>query len=205
MADLDKLPVDPLLNDTIVAFESHERLSLETRAAIAHTAVILVDEALSDLSDLGKLRHQDKIDWDGLRTTQWLPVRWKLVATKGFVENWAVAVVGVAHGLAQEGWEGPACVGEELALHAVCEYALTLPDFYDLDGDKLQEGIDLFTDMAFQDTDFQYLFEPATDGIDESEIGERLGLTSLNFADTFRPFQNRIGHPFHVAEFDGTQ
>ena len=83
--------------------------------------------------------------------------------------------------------------------------ALTLPDFFDLDGDKLQEEIYLFTDMVFQDTDFQYLFEPATDGIDESEIGERLGFTSLNFADTFRPFQNRIGHPFHVAEFDDTQ
>src|SRR2546430_8433871 len=172
MADRDKLPVHSLLSDTVVAFEARDHLSPDTRAAVAHAAVTLVDEVLDDLGQLGQLRNTDRVDWDALSTTTWLPDKWKLATTKPFFQDWAVALISVAHGLAQIGWDGPACVGEELALHAICEYARTLPDLFDLDSEQLEQDIDLLTEMAFQDTDFEFLFEPAADGIDESsEIG----------------------------------
>lgn len=40
----------------------------------------------------------------------------------------------------------------------------------------------------FEDTDFEVLFEPACDGIDQSRVGKAAGMTSLAFQDWFKPF-----------------
>ena len=52
-------------------------------------------------------------------------------------------------------------------------------------------------DLLFEDTDFEYLFIPARDGIEEGEVGRHLGMGSLAFEDWFKPFGGGSRGPVH--------
>jgi len=88
-----------------------------------------------------------------------------------------------------------ACVAEELALYAIINQAQV-----DLDLRGLEADLDAVYEEAFQDTDFEFLFDPKFDGIEESEMDEFSGMTNLRFEDWFTPFANvPYVHPY-VAE-----
>lgn len=184
------------LAGTIVAFDSMEQLSRGTRAAVASEAIKLVSEAFVDLADIAV---NGGPDWEELHSTNWLPQQWRLVVTAEFFQKLAVAVVNVTNGLTEVDWEGPSCLGEELVLRALCERVLGAPEHYGIEDAQLQAEIDGFTDSAFQDADHEYLFDPASDGIDESEVGDVLGMTPLGYDAVWRPFNNRNGHPFFAV------
>ncbi len=58
----------------------------------------------------------------------------------------------------------------------------------DLDGIEADFGA--FEDAIYQDMDFEYLYEPEADGIEDSELGAELGIGNLRFSDWFKPFIN---------------
>ena len=101
----------------------------------------------------------------------------------------------------------PACVAEELCLHAIIQEAKTLledgSDVVDATPDERRVAaleLEELYDFAFDDTDFLDMFDPAMDGIDTSQVGQMMGLTSLTVDDLFRPFlgEDRRGtvHPY---------
>lgn len=78
-----------------------------------------------------------------------------------------------------------ACTAEELALHILIEQASAL-----LEIDGIEADFVPFEDVVYQDVDFEYLYEPETDGIEDSERGTELGIANLRFSEWFKPFLN---------------
>jgi hypothetical protein len=88
-----------------------------------------------------------------------------------------------------------ACVGEELALHALIERAESMlnPGIADADFSALYEA-------AFEDEDFVLLFDPQWDGIENAEAGARLGVANLRPDAWFAPFRDEFSvHPYSLT------
>lgn len=69
----------------------------------------------------------------------------------------------------------------------------------ELEGASDQDDLETFIDAYFEDLDFEFLYDNAYDGIDETEVAEKLGISSLAFDDWFQPFSDepeRIPHPY---------
>ncbi len=93
--------------------------------------------------------------------------------------------------LGQDRWLLPACRAEELALDAIVQEAeQQLGRGRARRGDPSWSEDDLggFTDAAQWDTDFAFMFDPATADMDRSPAGHLHGVGSFDPADAFRPF-----------------
>ncbi|GAC1402015.1 MAG: hypothetical protein NVS4B1_19450 [Ktedonobacteraceae bacterium] len=65
--------------------------------------------------------------------------------------------------------------------------------------DEVENTLDDFIDTYFEDTDFLYLFENSHDGIEETQVGQVMGIPPLAFDHWFVPFSDessRIVHPY---------
>jgi hypothetical protein len=82
---------------------------------------------------------------------------------------------------------------EEIMFYNAIEMAKELADQEMID----MELFDTYTAYTFQDMDFLFLYEYKYDGIETTEIGEQLGITSLAVSDWFKSFNNakRKSHP----------
>jgi hypothetical protein len=85
-----------------------------------------------------------------------------------------------------------ACVGEELALHALIQRAAAI-----LDDKGTEADFDLLRETAFEVEDYALLFDPQRDGIEDSEHVQRLGMANVRYDDWFMPFcdQDPV-HPY---------
>jgi hypothetical protein len=89
-------------------------------------------------------------------------------------------------------------VAEELAAFAIINQAKANIE-EEADGEAITDSLERFVDTYFEDLDFEFLFDNAYDGIDESETGQQLGISSLALDDWFKPFSEdptRIAHPY---------
>jgi hypothetical protein len=62
-----------------------------------------------------------------------------------------------------------------------------------------KNAFDTCIDLYFEDTDIAFLFDDRSDGLDETEVAQMLGLSSLAIADWFLPFSDapsRVVHPY---------
>ena len=117
---------------------------------------------------------------------------------EGFLRMWFVTVLTVGYKLAQTQPPVPllSCTAEELALRALIQEATEL---------LAQEGVEpdfgLFEDEAFQDAGHEFLFQPETDGIEESAEGAQLGISPLRFDEWLVRFDNAESevHPYCSA------
>lgn len=89
-------------------------------------------------------------------------------------------------------------LAEELAAWAIINQAKSVVE--EDEGEAAEENaFDIFIDGYFEDTDFLYLFDATYDGIDEAEVAQVLGMSSLAFHDWFLPFSDepsRMAHPY---------
>ena len=86
-------------------------------------------------------------------------------------------------------------MAEELAAWAIINQAKALTE-EDEDGEAIEKVLEKFIDVYFE-----FLFDNAYDGIDESEAVQELGMSSLAFNDWFKPFSDepsRIAHPYVI-------
>ena len=124
-----------------------------------------------------------------------LPSRYLPRYTPLFAKQFLVCVTTVAWKLRAPGAHRLACRAEELALGALIRAAEGI-----LSEGGGQADFDLFADTAFEDLDFELLFSPALDGIDESQTGRYLGVGSLRFEEWFSPFRgDEPVHPYVEA------
>ena len=146
-----------------------ELLPLNHREALHDAAIVFIDEFF--------VEHQT----DGpVARTRWvddLPARYKTRYDWLFGQRFLACFTVLTWKLAQSHPPAPLldCVAEELAMHTLIERAKVS---LELNG-ATDIRFDGFETEVFQDSDFKFLFDEAMDGIDEGEIGDKLGMTDL--------------------------
>jgi len=76
-------------------------------------------------------------------------------------------------------------------LHILIERASAILEMDDIDAD-----FGAFEDAIYQDLDFEFLYEPELDGIEDGKLGAELGTGNLRFSEWFKPFIN-ASMPIH--------
>lgn len=170
---------------------SHERQALQT------SCDILIDSIFDDLQDVKK--PEDVAD---TILGMYLPERYLYKYTPIFLKKFGVCLITVAWKLAQPKRLALSSLAEELAAWIIIQEAKReLEDESDV---KVKNPFDAFIDDFFEDTDFEFLYEDRYDGIEETELAQVMGISSLAFKDWFVPFSDepsRTPHPY-VVEHD---
>ena len=153
-----------------------ENVLPESHREALHQAVsMLVDDFL------GTTEHKDSL------LISFLPPRYVPRYNELFSKMFFAVFMSVAYQLAQASPPVPtlSCIAEELACHALISEAEVL---------LKEQGVDpefgIFEDEIFQDADYEYLFSGELDGIEDSDMGDRLGIGHLHFDEWFEPFLN---------------
>src|SRR5207248_2068100 len=117
-----------------------------------------------------------------------LPPAWQIGLDETFLAGMANAMTFVTKGLTDADWEGPANTAEELCLKAILDHASeVIPEVWKIeDRARLKADVMDLREIGFQDIDHEFLFEPETDGIDQSDLGAQMGMQSLSRRDAFR-------------------
>ncbi|MBX3465454.1 MAG: hypothetical protein KF878_00980 [Planctomycetes bacterium] len=86
-----------------------------------------------------------------------------------------------------------ACTAEELALRAIIQRAEEVLE------EQEAEPVDFsyLVDMAYEDTDFEMLFDPSLDGIEDSPSGKYMRIVNLKLKEWFLPFNPERGDVVH--------
>jgi hypothetical protein len=123
----------------------------------------------------------------------YLPPAWQIGLDDNFMSGMVEAMTSVTTGLTQVEWEGPANTAEELCLKAILDHASeVIPVLWKIaDKRRLENDVMDLREIGFQDIDHEFLFEPAMDGIDTSDLGAQMGMQSLVRRDAFKRFANR--------------
>ena len=171
------------------------------REALAAATDVLIDHYLENLADA----QTGTWDFQQFYIADFLPRRYAHEYSPKFARQFFFCLSTIAWKLNQPHFLQPACIGEELALWALIQQAESIleekgeePDLGDL------------VDAAFEDTDVQNLYSGERDGIDETEVGQYMGMTSLSFKDWFVPFRESSVddlsevHPCAQVDGDGT-
>jgi hypothetical protein len=95
----------------------------------------------------------------------------------------------------------PSCTAEELALHILIEQAKN-----QLRAEAIESDFSLFVSLAFQDLDFEVLYDMAMDGIEDTTVGTELAYDNLPFDNWFEPFLNATMpiHPYAAEDATGS-
>jgi hypothetical protein len=113
--------------------------------------------------------------------------------TPQIVERMIEAVDRGADKLAQYPDTYLASTAEELAAHALIAEARasleTSDEFTDDQTARATRELDDLHELAFEDHDVLFLFDPRFDGIEGGEIADQMGLANLHARDWFTPFR----------------
>lgn len=168
-----------------------ETLTAEVRVGLAEASSFLIDQWLDDLENL-TVDLAGRYDFAALAMADSLPARYLPRYTPHLARRFLTCLITVAWKLAHPDPPPLACVAEELACRAILLEAERRVAALALDVD-----IDALYDVLFEDTDFENLFIPARDGIDEGEVGQILGMGPLALEAWFRPFGRGSRGPVH--------
>ena len=168
-------------------------LTLLERQALQDSCNLLIDNAFDDLATLES--PQDVVHTLLVRH---LPQRYTYKYTPLFFRQFTVCLITVTWKLAQAVHMPLSSLAEEVAVWAIIEEAKRVLEEKSGE-DEAENNLDDFIDAYFEDTDFLYLFENAHDGIEETQVGQVMGISSLAFDQWFVPFSDepsRIAHPY---------
>ena len=147
----------------------------------------LVDEFLDDLGD------------DENFCISELPEKYRLRYNGAFRRRCLVSLVTVGYKLAlpEQLDPLPSCTAEELALHILIEQAKN-----QLRAEAIEPDFSLFVSLAFQDLDFEVLYDMSIDGIEDTTVGAEMAYGNLRFNEWFEPFLNATMpiHPYGAED-----
>jgi hypothetical protein len=171
-----------MLNDPEILPENHRR-------ALLTAMDVLTDFFFGDIESLASAI-PDR--FENTYMAGFLPDRYVHRYTPLFARQFLMCMATVAWKLRSPGEHLLACVAEELALHALIEEAKRL-----LDEDGVPADFESFEDVAFEDLDFEMLFDPQWDGIEDygNEQAPEMRFANLRFDEWFLPF--RPDNPVH--------
>jgi hypothetical protein len=152
-----------------------------------------VDQLRDELrEDIAMLREGGRFD-ETIAVREHLPGVYARHYTSDLVAQWAGSVETVAHKLAAYPDTYLASTAEELAGHALLTRCQALIDAREDELDEvggLDERFSEMHDLAFEDHYVLLLFDARFDGIEDSDIVERMGMTNLHVSDWFKPFRS---------------
>jgi len=173
--------------------EAAELLPLELEC-LRDTARFMIEEGLAVVAD-------DSRPGDSLLGSA-LPPRVFIADPERRLLEAVVALIALADRIYDTRPElAPRCLLEELVAFALLE--TTEASLVDEHGHDPSPAWDSFRMMTFEDEDFLYLWDDSLDGIDQSPIGQLVGMTSLSIRDWGFPFRDdRPVHPFYASDDD---
>lgn len=172
--------------------------------ALVYATDILVDELFQDVQTLTEedttAAECDSPLWHFVD----LPERYALQYGARFARRFLVTVIAMTTRFTDGSFQQLSCVAEELALKLLLtETNVTLETFGLLD-DGVSAALDSFADNVYEDMDHEWLYDDSMDGIDESAVGESLGVAPMAFKAWFTPFnEGRYVHPSAADEPEG--
>lgn len=172
--------------------------------ALVYATDILVDELFQDVQTLTE-EDTTAADCDSpLWHFEDLPERYALQYDARFARRFLVTVIAMTTRFTDGSFQQLSCVAEELALKLLlAETNVTLETFGLLD-DGVSAALDSFADNVYEDMDHEWLYDDSMDGIDESSVGEALGVAPMAFRAWFTPFnEGRYVHPSAADEPEG--
>jgi hypothetical protein len=113
-----------------------------------------------------------------------------------FLRDYLVCLVAVGLKLQLPNFSPLGCTGEELAAHVIKQEASQLLA-------QAGEAADFtrWDDAVFEDLDHELLYDPALDGLPDTEVARVLGMSNLTYEDWFVPFDPpRVVHPYLVPD-----
>lgn len=179
------------------ASEGRVRDARRRCGALLVAANMVFEWVLDDLAAMtGADPPQAEDSEDGGRFVDELfPPQYRQLYDVAFHRKLLATVAKVGADLASPGAGSPACTGEELVLWAILQQWRSLLEISELG----MPWSDL-TDDLFEDTDFEALYAPDMDGIENDPLAHRTtGLVVNAIADWFVPFTgDSVVHPFAV-------
>lgn len=167
-------------------------LTPHEQRALQASCDILIDSVFDDLQNV-----KQPEDVAHTMLGIYLPERYLYKYTPNFLRKFAICIITVAWKLAQPGHIALSSLAEELAAWVIIQEAKRhLKDETD---EEVEDAFDAFIDTYFEDTDFEYLYDDAYDGIEETEVAKLMGISPLAFHDWFSPFSDepsRTPHPY---------
>ena len=158
------------------------------------TASFMIDEGLSAVADG---RHPSESVLGSA-----LPPRVFITDPGRRLQEAVVALIALADRICDARPQlAPRCLLEELVAYALLE--TTEARLVDELGHDPSTAWGSFRMMTFEDQDFLYLWDDSLDGIDESSVGQAVGMTSLSIRDWGFPFdEDRPVHPYYASADD---
>lgn len=151
-------------------------------------SIAIIDQLFEDLSELIELG--DGVDANAIKKLQVLgalPPRFAHHFDVGFAQHLLVAAVDLTARFTQ-GWQPPACVAQELLLQVLLDEVAYSQELLEID--LHPDWRDTLDDLLFEDLDFEVLFDPSLDGIEDEPALGPPGMVPMDFAHWFVPFRS---------------
>ncbi|MBM4794952.1 hypothetical protein HXP44_23505 [Streptomyces sioyaensis] len=130
-----------------------------------------------------------------------LPPRYALQYDARFARRFLVTAVALTTRFTEGSFEQLSCVAEELVLRILLGRAEVTLETFGLLDEGVSSALECFAEMVYEDMDHEWLYDDSTDGIDESPVGEYLGVAPMGLASWFKPFNDdRYVHPYAADE-----
>jgi hypothetical protein len=171
-------------------------LTPHEQQALQASCDILIDSVFDDLENV-----KEPEDVADTLVGIYLPERYLYKYTPAFLRKFAICIITVAWKLAQPEHQMLSSLAETLAAWVIIQEAKR--HLEDDTEKRLKNAFDAFIDAYFEDTDFEFLYDDALDGIEETEVAQIMGISSLAFHDWFSPFSDepsRTPHPYVLED-----
>ncbi|MEB8338129.1 hypothetical protein [Streptomyces endophyticus] len=161
---------------------------------------VLVDQLFMDVHTLTEGHTNVAECEDVLWHLEGLPNRYALRYDAKFARRFLVTVIAMTTRFTQGTFTELSCVAEELALRLLLTEAKVCLETFGLLDTGVEQALDCFADLVYEDMDHAWLYDDATDGIEDSPIGRAPRVAPLGLADWFTPFnEGRYVHPYAMA------
>jgi hypothetical protein len=172
--------------EPIVPYEREEELPLNHEEALLAAFDVLGDAFADELEDMSDAEYVK----ESFMST-FLPPKFRRRYTKNFGRKFLTCLRAVGWKFRAPGVYRLGSVGEEMAMFAAIRFA---------EGQLMDEGVkepdfNLFRGAVFEDNDYEDLFRPELDGIEDDQ---RMGYANLRFSEWFEPF-NSAARPSRSA------
>ncbi|MFI1376946.1 hypothetical protein ACH4UY_33720 [Streptomyces longwoodensis] len=165
--------------------------------ALVWATGVLVDHLFEDVQTLSEedttVAECDSPLWH----LEALPARYALQYDSLFARRFLVTVIALTTRFTDGTFRRLSCVAEELALKLLLDEARVTLETFGLLGDGVSIALETFADTVHEDMDHTWLYDASLDGIDESPVGNALGVRPLRFKEWFTPLdKGRHVHPY---------
>ncbi|WP_185285870.1 hypothetical protein [Streptomyces alkaliterrae] len=173
--------------------------------ALVWASEILVDELFRDVVTLYEDDGDSVAESDGVfMVLEELPPQFAHRYSALFAKRLTVAAVSMIARFTQPGDVRLSCVAEELLLRILLQDALVVADTHGLLSDEIRTAWEIFSTEVYEDTDHEWLYDPAMDGIDEDPRLAHMGIAPMEVKDWFSPFgDGGYVHPYAVGAAGG--